>query len=104
MCFCSVLYAVTRCLFVTSCVGTLKWLFAQRVVCVCRGFAAGPATPVTRVTKLHVTRDALLQEFQQEQLNAFTRLESDLAGLAEVYQEVATLTTEQGIVIDTVGC
>ena len=59
---------------------------------------------MTRATKLHVTRDALLQEFQQEQLNAFTRLESDLAGLAEVYQEVATLTTEQGIVIDTVGC
>ena len=39
---------------------------------------------------------------QQEQLNAFTRLESDLAGLAEVYQEVATLTTEQGEAINKV--
>ncbi len=42
------------------------------------------------------------QQYQQEQLSAFTRLESDLVGLAEVYQEVATLTVEQGVAIDTV--
>ena len=44
----------------------------------------------------------LPQVYQQEQLSAFTRLESDLAGLAEVYQEVATLTVEQGAAIDQV--
>ena len=38
---------------------------------------------------------AAMQEFQQEQLNAFTRLESDLAGLAEVN---ATLQQGFGII------
>lgn len=42
------------------------------------------------------------QQFQQEQLSAFSRLESDLAGLAEVYQEVAILTVEQGVAINEV--
>jgi hypothetical protein len=45
---------------------------------------------------------SLSQQFQQEQLNAFSRLESDLAGLAEVYQEVAILTVEQGVAITQV--
>ena len=43
-----------------------------------------------------------LQQFQQEQLHAFVQLESDLVGLAEVYQEVATLTVEQGVALDQV--
>ncbi len=30
------------------------------------------------------------------------QLESDLVGLAEVYQEVATLTVEQGVALDQV--